>query len=235
MEDFSVQGQNFAIAGSLTTLPIEAYKSCLYICPDTPSDTGVEGGFPACSSGFKNSIQVPFDPSSPQFQTGGGKSPYEALLQFNAFQSAIDSMPKPLIIICKSARRAGAVLAAYKAVKEGLSIQETENFSDKAKLSYVGSPVMNAWVNTVVQHLSPTTSYNLRQLFEKDSSTYTYLLSCPLTNEAILIDPVVDTVARDSALVNELGLTLKYVVNTHVHAGTNSLMKLVNEFFIPSV
>jgi len=58
----------------------------------------------------------------------------------------------------------------------------------------------------------------MRQLFEKDSSTYTYLLADPASKEAVLIDPVFETVERDARLIEELGLTLKYVANTHVHA-----------------
>ena len=57
-----------------------------------------------------------------------------------------------------------------------------------------------------------------RQLFEPSSSTYTYLLACERTREAVLIDPVMETVERDLALINELGLTLKYTVETHIHA-----------------
>ena len=57
-----------------------------------------------------------------------------------------------------------------------------------------------------------------RQLFEKESSTYTYLLACPETKEAVLIDPVIETAERDVKIVTELGLKLKYVMNTHVHA-----------------
>ncbi|XP_009786993.1 persulfide dioxygenase ETHE1 homolog, mitochondrial-like [Nicotiana tabacum] len=59
-----------------------------------------------------------------------------------------------------------------------------------------------------------------RQLFEKESSTYTYLLADALHPEkpALLIDPVDKTVDRDLALVKELGLNLIYAINTHVHA-----------------
>jgi sulfur dioxygenase len=57
-----------------------------------------------------------------------------------------------------------------------------------------------------------------RQLFEKESSTYTYLLADPASRAAIIIDPVLETAARDSQLVRELGLDLKYALNTHVHA-----------------
>ncbi len=57
-----------------------------------------------------------------------------------------------------------------------------------------------------------------RQLFEPLSSTYTYLFGCEKTGQALLVDPVVPTMERDLALVEELGLTLKLTVETHVHA-----------------
>jgi glyoxylase-like metal-dependent hydrolase (beta-lactamase superfamily II) len=57
-----------------------------------------------------------------------------------------------------------------------------------------------------------------RQLFEPVSSTYTYLVACEETREAALVDPVLETVDRDLALLNELGLTLKYTIETHIHA-----------------
>lgn len=57
-----------------------------------------------------------------------------------------------------------------------------------------------------------------RQLLEPDSSTYTYLLSCEDTGMTALIDPVLDTVERDLALLKQLGLTLDYTIDTHVHA-----------------
>jgi glyoxylase-like metal-dependent hydrolase (beta-lactamase superfamily II) len=57
-----------------------------------------------------------------------------------------------------------------------------------------------------------------RQLFEPESSTYTYLLACPDTRRAVLVDPVLDSVDRDLATVQELGLTLACTLETHVHA-----------------
>lgn len=57
-----------------------------------------------------------------------------------------------------------------------------------------------------------------RQLFDKESSTYTYLLGDPASGEAALIDPVVEQVERDLKLVEELGLRLTVVLDTHVHA-----------------
>lgn len=57
-----------------------------------------------------------------------------------------------------------------------------------------------------------------QQLFEQKSSTYTYLLADAETKEAVLIDSVLETVDRDLKLIEELGLKLKYVLDTHVHA-----------------
>src|SRR5215212_2543924 len=57
-----------------------------------------------------------------------------------------------------------------------------------------------------------------RQLFDPQSSTYTYLLADPATREALLIDPVFEQARRDAALVDELGLKLKWTLETHVHA-----------------
>jgi sulfur dioxygenase len=57
-----------------------------------------------------------------------------------------------------------------------------------------------------------------RQLFEPVSSTYTYLLGCEGTGQALLIDPVVNAMDRDLAELARLGLTLAYTVDTHIHA-----------------
>src|SRR3954470_7371121 len=57
-----------------------------------------------------------------------------------------------------------------------------------------------------------------RQLFDPQSSTYTYLLADPGTREAVLIDPVFEQARRDGALIDELGLKLRYTLETHVHA-----------------
>ncbi len=57
-----------------------------------------------------------------------------------------------------------------------------------------------------------------RQLFEPDSSTYTYLISCPETGATALIDPVLETAERDVALLQQLGLALSYSIDTHIHA-----------------
>ncbi len=57
-----------------------------------------------------------------------------------------------------------------------------------------------------------------RQLFDRESSTYTYLLGCQDSREALLIDPVVAKVEDYCTLVEELELTLVVAADTHVHA-----------------
>jgi glyoxylase-like metal-dependent hydrolase (beta-lactamase superfamily II)/rhodanese-related sulfurtransferase len=57
-----------------------------------------------------------------------------------------------------------------------------------------------------------------RQLIDGRSSTYSYLLGDVATREAVLIDPVFEQFARDAALVRELGLALRWTLETHVHA-----------------
>ncbi|XP_005754341.1 persulfide dioxygenase ETHE1, mitochondrial-like isoform X1 [Pundamilia nyererei] len=71
--------------------------------------------------------------------------------------------------------------------------------------------------------MAKTEGLLFRQLFESESSTYTYLLADTNTKEAVIIEPVLETIDRDLKLIKELGLSLTVaviflVVNTHCHA-----------------
>lgn len=57
-----------------------------------------------------------------------------------------------------------------------------------------------------------------QQLFESESSTFTYVLADADTREGIIIDPVLETVNRDLQLIRELDLKLLYILETHIHA-----------------
>ena len=57
-----------------------------------------------------------------------------------------------------------------------------------------------------------------RQLFDQQSSTYTYLLGDAPGGKAVLIDPVFEQARRDAALLEELGLSLVATLETHIHA-----------------
>ena len=57
-----------------------------------------------------------------------------------------------------------------------------------------------------------------RQLFEPESSTYTYLFGWRETGKALLLDPVMETLERDLRVINDLGLRLACTLDTHIHA-----------------
>ena len=63
-----------------------------------------------------------------------------------------------------------------------------------------------------------TSAMVFRQLFEPVSSTYTYLLGCAETRQAVLVDPVMPAWQRDLQAVNEHGLRLVMTIDTHIHA-----------------
>ncbi|MCK5902159.1 MAG: MBL fold metallo-hydrolase [Cocleimonas sp.] len=57
-----------------------------------------------------------------------------------------------------------------------------------------------------------------KQLFDKETSTLTYILADAVTRDAVIIDPVFGQEKRDLAALDALGAKLKYIVETHVHA-----------------
>lgn len=58
----------------------------------------------------------------------------------------------------------------------------------------------------------------IKQLFDRDTWTYTYLLFDEKTKEAAIIDSVKEQFPRDEKYIKDLELTLKYALETHVHA-----------------
>lgn len=57
-----------------------------------------------------------------------------------------------------------------------------------------------------------------RQLFDAESSTYTYLLASRPGGEALIVDPVIDQTDAYLRLIEELELRLAIAVDTHTHA-----------------
>ncbi|XP_070161248.1 persulfide dioxygenase ETHE1, mitochondrial isoform X2 [Polyergus mexicanus] len=90
-----------------------------------------------------------------------------------------------------------------------------------------------AMADVLMEQVPFSRDFLFRQFFDPISSTYTYLLADINDKEAILIDPVVEWVERDKKVIEELGLTLKYALNTHVHAdhitGTGRLKSLLSD------
>lgn len=69
----------------------------------------------------------------------------------------------------------------------------------------------------------------LKQLFEPESSTYTYLLACEQTRKAILIDPVASEIEIYLDLLEQHGFSLMYSLDTHVHADHVTAADLLKE------
>ena len=71
-----------------------------------------------------------------------------------------------------------------------------------------------------------------KQLFDKTSSTYTYIISSGKGREALIIDPVIENTNKYISILDELNLKLVKVIDTHIHAdhisGLNELSKQTN-------
>ena len=77
--------------------------------------------------------------------------------------------------------------------------------------------------NTILLISKKLKNYNFiqmifKQLFDKTSFTYTYLIASKKGREALIIDPVLDNVEQYIGLLKELDLKLVKVIDTHIHA-----------------
>lgn len=68
-----------------------------------------------------------------------------------------------------------------------------------------------------------------RQLFEEDTSTYSYLLACERTRRACLIDTVASELNTYVDLLHSMNLKLIYTLETHVHADHITAAGLLRE------
>jgi uncharacterized NAD(P)/FAD-binding protein YdhS/glyoxylase-like metal-dependent hydrolase (beta-lactamase superfamily II) len=64
----------------------------------------------------------------------------------------------------------------------------------------------------------PQSNFLFRQFFDPATSSYTYLIGDRQTGDAVLVDPVLEQVDRDLESLDELGLKLRYCLETHLHA-----------------
>lgn len=64
----------------------------------------------------------------------------------------------------------------------------------------------------------PKNDFFLRQFFDRESCTYSYILADSSSKIAVIVDPVIDLIDRDLEIVQELGFQIKYACNTHMHS-----------------
>jgi glyoxylase-like metal-dependent hydrolase (beta-lactamase superfamily II) len=71
-----------------------------------------------------------------------------------------------------------------------------------------------------------------KQVFDKKTSTYTYLIASAKGREAVIIDPVLENVNDYIQLLRDLDLKLVKVIDTHIHAdhvtGASKLKQVTN-------
>ncbi|GAA6220445.1 persulfide dioxygenase ETHE1, mitochondrial [Lates japonicus] len=115
-------------------------------------------------------------------------------------------------------QRALALALRVRTNTEGSSCGAAESRRFYHGLSTGVDPLRATTARRYYSRMARTEGLLFRQLFESESSTYTYLLADTETEEAVLIDPVLETIDRDLKLIRELGLNLKVAVNTHCHA-----------------
>ncbi|XP_077455200.1 persulfide dioxygenase ETHE1, mitochondrial [Stigmatopora argus] len=113
-------------------------------------------------------------------------------------------------------RRLETALIGHRCYTEGSRVSEAGNRSLSSGVRARHLPL--ARVRTYSSGTRLNDGLLFRQLFESESSTYTYLLADAVTKDAVLIDPVLETIDRDLKLIDELGLQLRVAVNTHCHA-----------------
>ena len=132
-----------------------------------------------------------------------------------------------LVVQCATGTRASAALAVVAAAQMGWNVEQVFTWAKSERLPFLSTQPLRNWVTISVQkliaaHASTNTNQGggiiLRQLFHRESSTYTYLIGDKVSGEALLIDPVVECADRDVTTARELGLHIKAVINTHVHA-----------------
>ena len=71
-----------------------------------------------------------------------------------------------------------------------------------------------------------------KQIFDTETSTYTYIIASAKGREAVIIDPVLENVEDYINILKELDLKLVQVIDTHIHAdhvtGASKLKQVTN-------
>ena len=151
--------------------------------------------------------------------------------QMLAALDEVSSTEGNTMIICKSGARASSLLTIHHALKNNLSAEEALAWAKEHELPLFNFTKLVEITYSHIKRRQNPSPLLFRQLFEGETCTYTYLLADRETGDAILIDPVLETVERDLSVIEDLGLNLMYGLNTHCHAdhvtGTGELKKRV--------
>eukprot|EP00446_Apocalathium_sp_SHHI-4_P093910 CAMPEP_0177457630 /NCGR_PEP_ID=MMETSP0369-20130122/13087_1 /TAXON_ID=447022 ORGANISM="Scrippsiella hangoei-like, Strain SHHI-4" /NCGR_SAMPLE_ID=MMETSP0369 /ASSEMBLY_ACC=CAM_ASM_000364 /LENGTH=428 /DNA_ID=CAMNT_0018930669 /DNA_START=1 /DNA_END=1287 /DNA_ORIENTATION=+ len=143
--------------------------------------------------------------------------------------AALERLPRPLMMQCSTGMRVGAALLLWLSKHRGYTGESAQLLATDLDLKFwtkcTRCGPMREWLlarlpaqDAPVAGPPREEGLVFRQLFDPETSTFTYVLGCAATQEAVLVDPVLEQKERDLATLKELGLQLKYVINTHAHA-----------------
>lgn len=156
---------------------------------------------------FLHVLWAPYDVMNQDFKKDEGVGDLKDVL--------MGTKDKDIVIFCRSGRRAGMAISKlqdygftrlYNGVNLAHVLEARQNFSN---------------------------GVDVRQLFDRDSCTYTYIVKDRRSGEALIIDPVLELVERDIAVIDAMQAKLKFILNTHVHADhITSSSKLRSHFAV---
>ncbi|CAK9033159.1 Persulfide dioxygenase ETHE1 homolog [Durusdinium trenchii] len=228
-----------SLAGTLSNCTIvelaKRYKAWLYLNPKGLSSHFVSGprisnravGFPTEAierAGCRLLILDFFRPPVPPEQT-------------SRMLEAMSQLPRPLMVQCTTGTRSSALLILWLAKHAGHNLESALRVAEDMKClrRLMDSGWVREWLlpelNSTLE-LSEPSGYLLEQFFEPVTFTNSYLVVCKATKEGVLIDPCLNRTDAYLMLLDEAGIHLKYVLNTHCHyehmsiTGSDAIRKL---------
>lgn len=126
-------------------------------------------------------------------------------------------MPRPLAIQCSNRTRSSAAFLLWLADLNGYRRASVDQLVSDLFLDVAFDT--KQWLECqlpAVGSAEPLTarSPEVRQLFDPELSSFMYLVHCPDSKEAVVIDPLLELIRPTLTLLAELGLQLKYVLFT---------------------
>jgi sulfur dioxygenase len=146
-----------------------------------------------------------------------GHIPGAISIRADELSQTLESLGDKLAVIVSNSDE-GSILEQIKNYKNFVFLSQCHRWSE---LNYplVGNEALIKFNREIIlKGAAVKNEIIFHQLFEPESSTYTYIIADKNTKEAAIIDPVLETVDRDLKLIEELGLNLIYVLDTHIHA-----------------
>lgn len=213
-----------SLAGTLSSCSVaelaKRYKAWLYLNPK-----GLSSHFTSGPRISNRAVGLPSD----QIQRAGCRlvildffRPPVPAEQTQQLLQAMSQLPRPLMVQCSTGTRSSALLILWLAKVSGHNLEATLRVAEDMKClrRLMDSGWVHEWLqpelNSPLEVVQPS-GYLLEAFFEAATSSLSYLVVCKTTKEAVLIDPSLNRTEAYLELLDEAGINLKYVINTHCH------------------